>query len=116
MENPNKNAPVILNDSVIRVRQGAAGNRERLWFHGVRATVSITGNNIVPDQVPHKQVRIVGSTQSSGLLEKVDVECRVDLSSKSITAAGNFTGLQFSPKLLERLPIELSEALIILWS
>lgn len=106
---------VILNDSLIRVRQSAARQSREIVVHGVQATVETVYAPADFGQASSsatKLVRIQGAAQSSGLLEKVNVECEIDLATKSFQAVGNFSGLQFSPKLLERLPPELAQKLM----
>lgn len=105
---------IVFNDSLIRIRQSTARQAREIVVHGVQAVVET--KLIQPDprslNAPlQKQVLIKGSAQSSGLLENINVECAIDLASKSVQARGDFAGLQFSPKLLERLPPELTQKL-----
>lgn len=112
----NKNAPkIVLNDSLIRIRQGASPKSPELVVHGVSATIeTLQPGDLIgmpQTQVIHKTLKIHGTAQSSGLLEKVNVEFHLDMQTQAMQLAGNFNGLQFNPRLREKLPVELSDKL-----
>jgi AsmA-like C-terminal region len=121
---------IVLHDSVVRIRQGAARQAREIVIQGVQATVEsvdlekllahdrelaravqLAEQNSGVRFRSQSQLLVQGSAQSSGLLEKLNVKCLIDPANKTLLTTGNFNTLFYSPKLLERLPAAFAQKL-----
>lgn len=108
---PKRNLPppsISLSRASLRIRQSASTDSPELILHDLKATIepiSPPGSSSPTGQTAQsRQFHARCTGRSSGLLSQLNVECVVDPRAGSLQISGDFTDLQFSKALMDRLP------------
>ena len=101
--------------SSLRLRRGAEAASGEIVIHDVQANIEAAVSQLLDSRLgngtPLWQFTGRGAGRSSGLVRGIQVELHWDQSTETLQLSGNFSGLQFSRRLLGLLPVDASEQL-----
>jgi hypothetical protein len=106
---------IVIERSVLRIRQGGNSDANEIVLHDLQAIVTATvtaqptatGESQQVDRTFHAKC----SGRSSGLLQQLNLECRLTSQMDRIEISGDFSGFHFSKRFLDSLPQNFTDKL-----